>query len=109
VVHSLADAPGEKRDQQQRGNQPGRRQSSRLNKYLPPMAPLFLEAWRNLLPNTPAVLFARVRNRKRLVSREHFREPIQLRLALRARIDVRCGNFVSGRLTILVSNQLFFA
>src|ERR1700731_4664234 len=109
VVHSLADAPDEKRGQQQRGNQRGCRQSSRLDEYLPPTAPLFLKAWRNLLPNAPAIVFAGVRNRKRLVSREHFREAMQLRLALRARVDMRRRNIASGTLTILVSDQLFFA
>ena len=50
MVRSLADAPGKKSNQQQRGNQSGRSQSSRLKEHLPPMAAFLRKAWRDLLP-----------------------------------------------------------
>jgi hypothetical protein len=108
VVYSLADPPGEKSDEQERGNQSGGRQSSRLKEPLPPAAAPCLEPRRDLLPNAPAVVFAWVRNRQRLVSREHFCETMQLRLALRTRVDMGHRNIASGAVTILVSDQLFF-
>src|ERR1700693_1905500 len=109
VVYALADAPGKKSNQQQRDNQRRRCQSSRLNEHLPPATAFFLQPWRNLLPNLPAVVFARIRNWERLVSCKHFREAMQLRPALRAGVDMRRRSVASGTLTMLVSDQLFFA